>query len=62
MRNSSAFQKRTVSYFENVVIKFKKQWLVYKLWVVDQMKYSTEGTEILVVNLAFQGGSLSVLI
>ena len=62
MRNSSAFQKRTGSYFENVVIKFKKQWLVYKLWMVDQMKYSTEGTEIVVVNLAFQRGSLSVLI
>ena len=35
---------------------------MFKLRVPDQMKHSTEGTEILVVNLAFQRGSLTVLI
>ena len=35
---------------------------MFKLRVLDQMKHSTEGTEILVVNLAFQRESLSVLI
>ena len=35
---------------------------MFKLLVPDQMKHSTEGIEILVVNLAFQRGSLTVLI
>ena len=33
---------------------------MFKLWMPDQMKHGTEGTEILVVNLAFQGRGATI--